>query len=254
MGSIEGSTPPVAGTSGGSREMPVTSWGLVAGVRSTSTTARRTALENLCRRYWKPVYYFCQGAGWCRTEEDARDFTQAFFLELLEGEDLEKYDLKRGTFRTYLKVVLRGFAADRRDAMKALKRGGGTAIVPLDDPAAPLQDFIQDPQSEDPDRVFDRAWKKEVLDRAIERTRNWFESSERAVYFKVFEAYDLENPGTPARTYAELARELGRRESDVRNYLHAVREHLRTEIRMELAQTVTDNLQLEAEWKQLFGS
>jgi hypothetical protein len=43
-------------------------------------------------------------------------------------------------------------------------------------------------------------------------------------------------------------------ESDVRNYLFAVRERLRGEIRAELSQTVAAPGELEDEWRALFGA
>lgn len=69
----------VADTSlgGGNRQFPQTTWGLVARLRET--TQHRAALEDLCRRYWKPVYSWIRAA-WSKPAEDAKDLTQAFFL------------------------------------------------------------------------------------------------------------------------------------------------------------------------------
>lgn len=233
---------------GPARDFPVTSWSLIAGMNDSSTGTRRQALESLCARYWKPVYQYVRRA-WSKSSEDAKDLTQAFFMQILEGDALRRYAPERGGFRTYLKVLLRGFAADQHDAMTALKRGGGAKLLTLDAEESPLRDLVPDGQATTPEQLFDRSWKKEVLERAVERTRQWFVSAGRERQFKAFEAYDLEQ----GRTYAEVAQALGMSESDVRNHLFAVRERLRGEIRAELSQTVAAPGELEEEWRALFG-
>ncbi len=233
---------------GEAREFPVTSWSLIAGMQDSSTGTRRQALESLCSRYWKPVYHYVRRA-WSKSPEDAKDLAQAFFLQLVDGDALARYRPERGGFRTYLKVLLRGFAADQHDVMKALKRGGGAKVLALDGPDKPLRDLVPDDQAATPEQLFDRSWKKEVLERSIERTRQWFASAGREKQFQAFEAYDLGE----GRTYGEVAAQLGMTESDVRNYLFAVRERLRGEIRAELSQTVSAPGELEEEWRELFG-
>ena len=152
----------------GGGEFPVTSWSLIVRLQGSSDDQRARALETLCRRYWKPVCHFIRRA-WAKTPDDAKDLTQAFFLQLLEGDALRRYSPDRGGFRTYLKVILRGFAADQRDAMLALKRGGGARVFTLDDDGAPLRDIVADPSAASPEQAFDWQWKKEILERAIER-------------------------------------------------------------------------------------
>lgn len=234
---------------GGGREFPETHWSLIARMKDSATMTRHQALESLCQRYWKPVFYYVRRA-WSKSSEDAKDLTQAFFLRLLEGDVLRRYQPDRGGFRTYLKMLLRGFAADQHDALQALKRGGGAKILPLD--AAPLEELLPDPRVADPEQAFDASWKREVLERAVERARQWFASVNRSHQFRAFEEYDLKSPGERP-TYLAVAQRLGGSESDVRNHLFAVRERLRAEIRAELSQTVTNLDELEEEWGELFG-
>ena len=56
----------------------------------------------------------------------------------------------------------------------------------------------------------------------------------------------------PSYTLDRVGEQLGLKASDVRNHLFAVRERLRTEIRGELRETVSNPDQLESEWKALF--
>ena len=127
----------------GGRSFPLTSWGLIAGMKDSATMTRQQALENLCARYWKPVYHFVRRA-WSKSNEDAKDLAQGFFIKLLEGELLKRYKPERGGFRTYLKVLLRGYAADQQDALMALKRGGGARRLAIEDDDTPLKEILPD--------------------------------------------------------------------------------------------------------------
>lgn len=224
---------PMTEPSTGPAGFPLTSWGMVLRLRED----RRKGLETLCRRYWKPVFRFVR-----RTRPDAEDLTQAFFAWLLEGgEALARYAPERGSFRNYLKVILRGFLSDEDDRRRALKRGGGRKIVPLEG-----AERIPD-DSGDPEALFDRAFRQEVLEEATRRARAAF-PGDKAVRWRAFELYTAEKT-----TYAEVARTLGVKESDVRNWLFAARERIRDEVRSQLAETVGDAEELEREYRSLFG-
>ncbi len=231
-------------------DFPVTSWGMVLNLQRSTSEERSRALETLCRRYWKPVVIFARRA-WSKSIEDAKDLAQAFFLDMIDGEALSRYSPERGGFRTYLKMLLRRFEADQHDAARALKRGGRTRTLTLDDSAAPLKEFVADASASTPEDLFDQEWKKQVLERAIDRTKRFFADAGRGRQFEVFEAYDLSSDGKA--TYGQIGERLGLKETVVRNYLFEVRERLRGEIRAELSQTVASLDQLEEEWTALFG-
>jgi RNA polymerase sigma-70 factor (ECF subfamily) len=233
----------------GNGDFPSTSWSLVSGLRASSPEVRKKALESLCARYWAPVLHYARRA-WSKPHEDAKDLTQGFFLELVDGEALRKFAPDRASFRTYLKMLLSRYSADQNDLRIALKRGGGRKIVPIDDADGTLR--VEDPQSDTPEKAFDREWRAEVLERALERTRRHFLETRREVQFQAYEKYEL-NPATDDPTYAQVAKEIGRSESDVRNYLFAVKEKLRDEIMAEITPTVGDVTQLDDEFNSLFG-
>jgi RNA polymerase sigma-70 factor (ECF subfamily) len=207
---------------------------------------RREGLEELGRRYWKPVYHFVRVA-WKKSNEEAKDLTQAFFLWLLEEDALRSYDPGRAPFRPYLKSLLRHFLQNSGRALQTLKRGGGVRIVALDAGSAGLPD----PAVTDPDRAFDRAYLRDLMERAIHRVRQRLEPR-HAVKFRVFEAYDLRPPeGRP--TYVELARQMGLKETDVSNYLFSVREEIRAEMRAEFLAQASRPEEAEEEWHDLLG-
>ena len=200
----------------------------------------RQALEELCRRYWKPVYSYIR-LSWAQSNDDAKDLTQAFFAWILEGEPLQSYRPERGGFRPFLKTLLSRFVGHQQEAAARLKRGGGTTLIRLDD--APNLDAAR---TTPPADAFDRQWLTELMKGAVDRVR----ARLRPDLFRVFEAHDLcdEPP-----TYAELAARFDLRESQVRDTLGTVRRDVRREIRRELERLTPDAAELEEEWQALFG-
>ena len=237
---------------GSGREFPKTAGDMLSKVLDNSTGVRRAGFEDLSRRYWKPVYYYVRLA-WTKTNEDAKDLSQAFFLWLLEGDALRQYEQARASFRTYLKLLLKRFVGHQDEAMKRLKRGGGVQIVPLDDAKTPLKELLPDRGSMDPERVFDEEWRSTLIRNAVERVRKHWLSDERAPRFRAFEEYDLAPPERRP-TYAEVAQRLGLKETDVRNHLFAVREAIRSEIRSELSEMTSGPDELAEEWNAFFGT
>jgi len=186
------------------------------------------------------------------SNEDAKDLTQAFFLWITEKETLARYDAQKASFRTYLKSLLRHFAEHRDRALHRLKRGGGVKLFRFDDEGSALRHVTADPRGVDPEQEFDRTWINAIVVRAVERVRRRLSDEGRDIQVRVFEEYDLSD-GTDAPSYEEVAERLGVQKSDVRNYLHAVREQLRREIRAELAETTSDEHELEEERNAVLG-
>jgi RNA polymerase sigma-70 factor (ECF subfamily) len=212
-------------------------------LRDGSPEVRQAGLEELSRRYWKPVYH-CLRAGWGKSNEDAKDLTQAFFLWLVEEGGLRRYEPGRASFRTFLKALLRHFVQHADEASARLKRGGKARVVELN-PALP------DPLARDPERAFEEAWRDETLRRAHDRVRDRLLEGEGALKYRVFEAYDLA-PAGDRPTYQAVAGRFGLKETDVHNYLFAVREEIRSEVRAQLAQAASEGADLEEEWDDFF--
>jgi RNA polymerase sigma factor (sigma-70 family) len=203
---------------------------------------RRDGPDELARRYWKPIYYYFRVA-WAKSNDDAKDLTQAFLAWVVESDALRRYDQEKAGFRTFLKTLLKRFAQHDDEARKRLKRGGAVTFVGLEE-----VDSLPAP-SGDPEQCFDRAWVRELTERAIQQVRT---ERQGDLPFRAFEEVDLVNPAQKP-TYAEAAARLGLKESDVRNYLFTLREQVRASIRRELAALTRDAAELEAEWNELLG-
>jgi len=236
---------------GKNRTLPETDSDLVPGLRAPDPDVRRVAFEDLCQRYWKPVYLYLR-TGWAKTNEDAKDLTQAFFLWLLESGAVGGYDAGRGTFRRYLKVMLRSFVSHQEKALSALKRGGGVRILSLEGSMPQVEEVIADPALVDPEKAFESMWLIEVIKAATERVRERYHREGKGAAFDIYKEYVLDRGGERP-TYAALADRLGLKLREVESRLRALRLELRREIRAELFQTTAGDRELEEEWNELFG-
>jgi RNA polymerase sigma factor (sigma-70 family) len=230
-----------------------TVWETIERARDASPEIRQAGLEELARNYWKPVYRYLRIA-WAKSNEDAKDLTQAFFLWLTDRNALERYAPERGSFRTFLKALLRHFVQHHDQALDRLKRGGGKVFVSLDPEDASLADVVPDPKSIHPEEAFEREWRHTILAKAVERVRRKLVADGTGVKFSIFEAYYLNRNGEAQPTYTSVAERLGVKEGEVKHFLSDVREDVRNELRAVLAQTVSRPDDFQEEWNAFFGS
>ncbi|HLF94937.1 MAG TPA: sigma-70 family RNA polymerase sigma factor [Planctomycetota bacterium] len=227
---------------------PETTGGILSVLGGPGPSTDRSNLEGLCRKYWKPVYVYIRIA-WAKANEDAKDLTQAFFLWLIGGEALQRYDPRRGGFRAYLKVLLKRFVGHEERALKALKRGGDLRIVSLDGEAPALRPFAA---SADPGEAFEKVWFDQLVRGAVDRVRDRCAAGGKEIRFRLYEEFT--QPPKPERpSYKELAARHGLKESDIENWLFSIREEIRAELRTGLAQVTASAQEFEDEWKRLFG-
>lgn len=237
---------------GPNRHFPETTVGFLSLLRLHTDEGRTAALNVLSTRYWKPVYAYVR-VGWSKSSEDAKDLTQNFFLWIQENGALGRFEEERGGLRPYLKVLLRRFVKDKDVALRRLKRGGGVQVLPLVGDASAIEDLIPDPRAEDPEAAFERVWRIELVEQAVERLRERCRAEGRDLAFSVLAGYDLSTEAEPP-TYRSLGERLGISEGDVKKHLFAMRDALLREIRAELAQLTADDLGQAREWEFLFGA
>lgn len=239
----------VTSLGGGDLAFPQTLWSQVLAAGDPGQARHREAIEALAARYWKPIYAFIRFR-WAKDNEEAKDLTQAFVASLIERGSLADVGPEKGRFRSFLKAALGNFLRNaRRDELR-LKRGSGAARVPLDevegiaaagpDPAASAEE------------AFDRAWRSEVIGRAIEDLRTTLEREARPTRWLVFEAIVLAD-GDARPTYDEVAARLRIKPTDVTNHLHAARMTLRELLRSALLESLSDPSSLPDEWKSVLG-
>jgi len=200
-------------------------------------------LERVVDTYWKPIYCYVRRA-WSKSDADAKDLTQSFFVHLLQSDVMARFDRERGNFRTYLKQCLRHFlSADSRDRDR-IKRGGTSRFLPLD--AGNLQ--VPDPIGT-PEEQFDRDWAAQVLELCRAEAETQLRAEGKSAYVDAFRLYSDE----PALSYREVGERLGLGESDVRNYLRHVRQKLRQLVIATVSSYVSHEDEILAELGSILG-
>lgn len=166
-----------------------TMWSMVLDAGGGVNEARAAALEQLCARYWSPIYIFIRRLGSDRHE--AEDLTQAFFAHLLEQDAFKKVDQQKGRFRSFLLVSLKNFLANDWDKREALKRGGHARTISLE-AALDSGELEQKPAAElTPEAHFDRRWALSLVARVLARLRQEDPGSgQRAALFTFGEGHD----------------------------------------------------------------
>ena len=222
----------------GGSHFPPTAWSLLSRLRDPKDPRVQEYLNRMIQMYWRPIYKYVRIA-WKRSNEDAKDLTQAFFIPVLEGELLARADPERGNFRKLLLAALRNFLSNEARSGHALKRGGGKLIVSLD--AGPDDGGASDPA--DPQEAFESQWSRELLERAIER----LSKTVRPPVFAAFRLFHLED-----RPVKEIAAELKSSEAQVGHHLQDARTVLRRLVMDEIREYVHDDAEIGRELDQLF--
>jgi len=224
-----------------------THWSVVLEAEQEDSSRQQEALEQLCQRYWAPVYAFIRRSG--RGVEDAQDLTQSFFAHLLEHHALHGLDPRKGRFRSFLLVVLRHFLTNEAKRAGAAKRGGGRAPFPLEAGAAEDRFLLQSASPLSPEQLFDRNWALAVLDQAFGMLRKEFEQQGTSARFARLKPF-LWNEST-REEYAKAGVDLGLTPAAVKMAVHRLRHRYGELLRQEVARTVESPFEIEAEMRYL---
>jgi RNA polymerase sigma factor (sigma-70 family) len=223
---------------------PTTAWTELADASLGGNAKSRAALEQICRRYWPPVYHFIRRRHF--SDAEAEDLTQEFFLHLFDKRLFSRADRVRGRFRSFLLGALTRFLGDERDRRRALRRGGGVEHVDVDQ-----ADFVLPAPgaSERAALAFDHEWACAILETALRRLREGFAAAGEehlVVGLKSFLPGAVETP-----SYDEAAVQLGLSVPALKSALHRMRRRFRALVRDEIAQTVSAPHEIEAEMAHL---
>jgi len=235
---------------GGSQSrFPETHRSAVLDFNSVDPALRKCAAGALISAYWKPVYKYIR-VRWSRSNEDAKDLTQAFFTRAFEKEFFGDYDPEKARFRTYLRACL----AQEDQAAGRIKRGGDARFVSLNFEIAEGELRQHDVASGElpPEEYFHREWVRNVFAMAVDDLKRTCEQRGKQIAYRVFESYDLREDGGK-RTYASLAAELGVSTATVTNHLAAMRRALRHLVLERIRETTATEREYKSEIRAVLG-
>lgn len=217
-------------------QFPNTRWTMVARSVEDDAERRLTALDELCRLYWPPVYAFVRSKG--NTPHDAEDLVQGFFAKLLSRDDLAHLDQSKGKLRSFLLASVKNYMANEWEKATRQKRGGGIAVLSLDQSEAEDHCFVipEPKESTTPDVIFQRQWIMTTLKHVLGELGVRYEKDGKEALFESLKP--TLTPGAPMAPYAEIAETLGMSVSAVKM---AVRR-LKQRYAQLLCETVADTL------------
>lgn len=222
-----------------------TRWTLVVQAKGNDEAAR-AALSELCAAYYAPVLAFLRLDG--RPEDAAREKAHEFFAKVLAGNSLGGADPARGRFRSYLLGAVKHFLGDQRDRGHAAKRGGGVAPESLEETDGSAPGL----QVAGPDRdetAFDRQWALTVIARALEAVSAEWAAAGKGAQFEILKPWLTGEAGAPPQ--AQAAQQLGMGESAVKVAIHRLRQRFREAVKLEIAQTVPAESDIDDELRHL---
>ena len=226
-----------------------THWSVVLRAGSGDSPQSHSALANLCQTYWPPLYGFIRRQG--HSPHDAEDLTQEFFERLIEKNYIADAQVDKGKFRTFLLVAVKRFLANEWHRARALKRGGGVSVVSINQTAAETAFDLEPKDVATADRLFEQRWALTLLDTVLTRLRDEQMARAKSELFNALrEALMGEKAAT---TYAEIARRFGITEAAVKMTVQRLRRRYRELLREEVAKTVADAEDIDAEIRHLFA-
>ena len=237
-------------TSIGSAQFATTHWSVVSAAGKPESTKYRQALETLCQTYWFPLYAYLRRQG--HSCHQAEDYTQAFFVYLLEKRGLRLADPKQGKFRSFLLAALKNFVANELDYVHAQKRGGGEKILSLDIEDAEQKYGLEPIHQLSPEKIFERSWAMTVLNRTMTALQDEFAGKGKQKLFENLKVY-LTVKKSPI-SYRDAATQLNISEAAVKVTVHRLRKRYRELLRNEIAQTVTTEEEISEEIRELFAA
>ena len=221
-----------------------TRWSLVQ-----EAAGDRSALEDLLRDYWAPMYAFARQSGY--SSHDAADIVQEFVAQrMLAGALLNRADPQRGRFRAFLKSSLRNFLSDQHRRESAKKRSPEHMRHLADDELAEYEPHGTD----DPSQAFDRQWVATLLTRSIVRVQDECTREGQGQHWHAFERVVLWPRTTSAEpvSLSDLATELGLSSSLVVSAMvQTVHRKFRRHLRGIIEETVSDPREVDAELREL---
>ena len=205
----------------------------------------QSALAELCRLYWYPLYVFARLSGHSPTS--ARDLMQGFFLHLLEYRTPAGVDRLKGKFRSFLLASLQNYLSDEFDRARCHKRGGNEEFVHLDAEDAEERYRLEPVEFLTAEKIFDVRWAMTVLGETMNQLRQEYANGGKTSTFEALKVFlDPVNSITPQSCEAamhQLQVSLG----GVKALIDRLRKQSTALLREEVGRTVCDPAEIDGE-------
>jgi RNA polymerase sigma factor (sigma-70 family) len=203
------------------------------------------ALTELCTHYWPSLYAFARRRG--HPPEDAQDLVQGFFLHLISSDSLSSVDRSIKRLRPFLLALFQNFVMLEARGARALKRGGRVEVVRLDWEDAEGGLAFEPTDQLTPETLYDARWALLLLRRATEQLQQEQAAAGKARIFEALKCFLGDDSRHAGESYEEAARALGVSVPAVKTLIHRLRRRHGQLVRAEVARTVSDPADVDAE-------
>jgi RNA polymerase sigma factor (sigma-70 family) len=229
----------------GAASFHTTRWTIVMRAAQSQAPGGASALAQLCRTYWYPLYMFARRRRY--SPEDAQDLTQGFFLHLLEHRAFAEVNRLKGKFRSFLLASFQNHLSDQSDRARRLKRGGDKELVCLDALEAEQRYRLEPVECLTAEKLFDARWAVTLLAEVMNRLRQEYATEGKTPTFEALNVFlDPVNSGTPP-SYEEVASRLQVSTGAVKTLIHRLRKRYTALLREEVGRTVSDAAEVDEE-------
>jgi DNA-directed RNA polymerase specialized sigma24 family protein len=214
-----------------------------------SMESSQEALSGFCEAYWPPLYTFLRHRGF--SSADAQDLVQGFFARLLEQNTLTRADQQKGRLRTFLLGSLQNFLYNEYDRARALKRGGGRQVVSIEEHLPEAEAAMMATAHLSDAGCYDLVWASTIVSRAWQSLQNEFVAEGKAEWLEELRPFVAGGSVTPPNQ-EQAADRLGVPIATLRTWLSRLRQRYRQSLRTEVASTVSDPEDVDAELRHLY--
>ena len=127
----------------------------------------------------------------------------------------------------------------------------GNKVIALDALDAEARYQLEPATDITPERLFDRRWALALLEHVLQHLRDDYARTGRTQVYDALKPVLLSDPDVP--TYARLGKQLAMSETAVKVAVHRLRTRFGQLLRDEVAQTVAEDADLDAEMHDLLN-
>jgi len=224
-----------------------TAWSVVLGAQDEEAVHRDECLAELCRQYWKPIFYYMRRRG--LSMDDARDLTQEYFATFLEKDFVAAADRERGKFRTFVLVTVSRFLG--KNINKWRNPESRRSIQIQVDDGEEVMELPELAHGETAEDEFNRRWAMGLIEKTLSVMRKECDHGKRKQYYDAFIMFLDASSSSDHLSYRDMAESMGVTETDVTNFLYRGRSIFQKLLRDQIRESVDSESGIDDEIEAL---
>jgi len=212
----------------------------------------RRLIDFIVRRHWKPLYYYLLHRGY--DNDEARDLTQEFFLEIVLKRDLvAQVDPTKGQLRPFLILALSRYVIDVKRRMSSRRHILQDKAISLD--AIEPSRLCEINAESIPRYPHEYIWLSELLEHTLQQVETECQQKGKSEHWYVFQEHVLRPivDRTDCPQLKEVGRKCGIDETTASNMIVTVKRRLRKLLAQRLRKLIISDEQARNEIEYIQG-